>query len=401
MDGAPMPDPGRWRLDGLWGMTALALYTGLTWALAPAVRLYLRRRVAAGKEDAARIEERFGRPSRARPDGPLVWVHGASVGEANSMLPLVDRLIASDPKLHVLMTTGTVASARLLANRLPARAIHQFVPVDLPFAVKGFLEHWRPDLVLWTESEFWPNLLTRISEVGAPLILVNGRVSKRSFAGWRRMRPLIRQILRGFSLCLAQGPEDERHLRDLGGGLVRSAGNLKFAVPALPADAGDLDALDKALGGRPRWLAASTHPGEETMAAEAHRAMASAHPGLLTMIVPRHATRGPEIAQDLRTAGFRVALRSAGEMPGTDVEIFVADTMGELGLWYRLAPIALVGGRWCPTAGKIRSSRRSSDVPCWSAHMSIILRISRTRWPAAVRSGGSPDLPSWQVPYRP
>lgn len=318
------------------------LYRALTIAGGPLIGLYLQRRMARGKEDSERFAERQGRPGAARPKGALVWLHGASVGEALSLLPLVERL-AARPGLSLLVTTGTVSSARLMAERLPPGVVHQYVPVDRPCWVKSFLDHWRPDLGLWAESDFWPNLLGAARRRGIPLVLVQGRISPRSFRGWQRVPRFIRCVLANFTLCLAQSAEDARRLTVLGAREVRCLGNLKLAVPPLPCDDGALDALRARLPGRPLWLAASTHAGEEAVAARVHRRLAEAHPGLLTIVVPRHPQRGPDIAAELRATGLRVALRSTGEQPEGDTNLWVADTMGELGLFFRLAPVVFMG----------------------------------------------------------
>lgn len=314
------------------------LYRGLTILGAPLISLYLDRRKARGKEDTSRFAERLGRPATPRPSGPLVWIHAASVGESLSMLPLIERLRAR--RLGVLVTTGTVTSARLMAERLPEGALHQYVPVDRPGYVRGFLDHWRPDLMLWAESEFWPNLLAEARHRHIPAVLVQGRVSARSFAGWGKVPGFIRRLLSGFALCLAQTDDDAHRLRSLGAREVRCLGNLKLAVPPLPADAAELERLRGAVAGRPLWLAASTHPGEEAIVAEAHKRLAARFPGLLTVIAPRHPERGLAIAQDLRALGLVPSLRSRGEAPG---EIYLADTLGELGLFFRLAPVVFMG----------------------------------------------------------
>jgi 3-deoxy-D-manno-octulosonic-acid transferase len=322
------------------------MLTAYRWASTlgvPLIRFYLSLRMARGKEDAERFGERLGRPGRPRPDGLLVWVHAASVGESLSMLPLIGRLLEHRPQRHVLMTTGTVTSARLMAERLPIGAFHQYVPVDRVAYVRRFLDHWRPDLVLWAESEFWPNLLGETAARDIPAILINGRVSARSFAGWRRFGGLIRQILSGFRLCLGQTETDARRLAKLGAAGAKCLGNIKFAVPPLPADPGELEALKKAVGARPLWLAASTHPGEEEIAGRVHGRVMADHPGLLTVIAPRHPDRGPEIAAALRAMGHAVSLRSAGQAIRPETDIYVADTLGEMGLFYRLAGVVFVG----------------------------------------------------------
>lgn len=331
---------------------SLALYRAAAGIGGPLIRGYLALRRARGKEDRARFSERLGVAGRARPDGPLIWAHAASVGESLSLLPLIERLVAAWPRLNVLVTTGTVTSARLIADRLPVNAFHQYVPVDrLPY-VRRFLDHWRPDLALWTESEFWPNLITETRARDIAMVLVQGRVSPRSFAGWRRFAGLIRDLLGGFEACLAQTETDAGRLRDLGATNAKYVGNLKFSVPPLPADEAELKRLRAALGDRPRWLAASTHAGEEAMAAQVHGKLKPRHPGLLTIIVPRHPDRGGEIAGALRAAGLDVARRAAVQQITADTDVYLADTLGELGLFYRLAGVAFMGKSLVPLGGQ-------------------------------------------------
>jgi 3-deoxy-D-manno-octulosonic-acid transferase len=322
----------------------LALYRLVSTAAGPLVRLFLERRCHAGKEDRTRMGERFGESEKPRPEGPLIWLHAASVGESAAALPLIERLLSQNPELHVLVTTGTVTSAKLLKDRLPRRAFHQFVPVDLPYAVRRFLDHWRPDLTLWMESEFWPNLLRMTRQRGVPMVLVNARISPHSHTGWRRFPRTIEQLLSSFELCLGQNQGEAERLMRLGAVNVVAPGNLKFAVPPLPAGEKELAKFRKNTTGRTLWLASSTHPGEEEIAARAHREMCADFPGLLTVIVPRHITRGAAITRLLRGEGMNVAQRSAGEALTGKTDIYVADTMGELGLFYRLAPVVFLGG---------------------------------------------------------
>lgn len=331
---------------------ALRLYRLLARMAAPAVRRYLARRAAQGREDPARLPERLGRPGRPRPAGPLIWIHAASVGESLSVLPLIARLRQDHPAFAVLLTTGTVTSARLMAERLPEGALHQYAPVDLPDAVTRFLEHWHPTLGLIVESELWPNLLLAAHRRGIPLALINARLSARSQRRWSRLRPLAAHLLRLFSLVLAQSPEDRDRLRALGAVDPRCLGNLKAAAPPLAADAAEVARLRDAIDGRPRWLAASTHPGEERLVGAAHAALTRDRPDLLTLLAPRHPQRGPEIAAALRADGRRPALRSAGDPPTRETEIYVADTIGEMGLWYRLSEIVFVGGSLLPKGGQ-------------------------------------------------
>lgn len=319
---------------------------------APLVALLLARRRARGKEDPIRFPERLGYAAAVRPEGRLAWLHAASVGESVALLPLIERLRAARPDWTLLLTTGTVTSARLMAERLPDSVIHQYVPVDRMAYARRFLDHWRPDLALWAESEFWPNLLGEIHRRRVPLVLINGRVSDRSLGRWRRWRFVIAEILGNFTLCLAQSAEDASRLAELGAARVEAPGNLKDAAPPLPADERRLAELVAAFGERPRWLAASTHPGEDAMAGRLHVRLKKNRPDLLTVIAPRHPERGPAIAAELRGQGLSVAQRSAGENATADTDIYLADTLGEMGLFYRLAPVVYVGKSLAPLGGQ-------------------------------------------------
>ncbi|MDA1099597.1 MAG: 3-deoxy-D-manno-octulosonic acid transferase, partial [Proteobacteria bacterium] len=321
-----------------------ALYRGTTILLGPLANWYLRHRLRQGKEDPARVGERLGQAGRARPPGRLVWVHGASVGETISVLPLIQGLLRQDQGLHILLTSGTVTSARIMADRLPSRAMHQYLPIDRPSAVNRFLEHWRPDLALWVESELWPNLIHQTAARGVPMALINARMSERSYRRWRRLPFLIKPLLGAFQVCIAQSAPDAERLATLGAQFVTCHGNLKAASPPLPCDPRNLRLLEMAIDRRPLWLAASTHPGEEAIIGAAHRHLAARFPNLLTILVPRHAARGDEIAAALAAQGLSIARRSQEQpiVPGT--EIYLGDSMGEMGLYYRLAAIVFIGG---------------------------------------------------------
>jgi 3-deoxy-D-manno-octulosonic-acid transferase len=323
--------------------------------LAPLLPLHLALRARRGKEIAARLGERRGLDA-ARSPGRLFWLHAASIGEAMSMLPVLEAMAAEDPALEFLVTTGTVTSAEMLARRLPPglapRVRHRFVPLDVPAWVDRFLDGWRPDAGAFVESELWPNLLVAARARGVPLALVNARMSPRSAARWARMPGLARAMLGAFELVLARSAADAARLGGLGLGAVPCWGDLKAGAPALPADPDGLATLRAAIGARPVVLAASTHPGEEQIVIAAHRALAAEVPGLLSIIVPRHPERGAGIAALAATAGFSVARRAEGAAPGREVEVYVADTLGELGLFYRLAGVALVGGSLVPHGGQ-------------------------------------------------
>ncbi len=320
------------------------LYRGLTAAAAPFVLVYLKSRQRRGKEDALRFTERLGIPGAKRPDKPLVWMHAASIGEATSALALIERILAERPGLEILITTGTVTAARLLETRLPRGARHQFVPADLPRAVGRFLDHWHPNLAVWIESELWPNLVLMTRRRNIPMLLLNARLSARSHARWRAVPGLARPILGSFSMCLAQDKLQCARLRELGAGQVASVGDLKSAAMRLPTDTGALAALAAQIDDRPRWLAASTHPGEDEIAAGVHARLAATHRGLLTIVAPRHPVRGDAIAAMAEARGLRVARRSRGDAVTADVDFYLADTIGEMGMLYSLAGIAFIGG---------------------------------------------------------
>ena len=336
----------------LSGPTVRRIYAGLATAAVPALRLWLRYRLAHDKEAPGRLDERRGIDPTPRPPGRLLWLHAASVGETASALPLIPLLLDASPEVNVLFTTGTLTSARLLAQRLePARrgrVVHRFVPLDVPAWGGRFLDHWRPDAAAFLESELWPNLLAACRARAIPLMLLNARMSDRSFARWQLLPSLMGSLLGDVTCVQARSTVDAERFRALGAAEVIAPGDLKLAAPPLPVDQAALERLRAELAGRPVWLAASTHPGEEALVCEVHRTVAAERPDLLTIIAPRHPERGPDIAVD--AAGLTVALRSRGEAPPAG-GIWVVDTLGELGLWYRLARVTFVGRSLVPPGG--------------------------------------------------
>src|SRR6202521_5489192 len=287
---------------------SLRVYQRLSAAVVPLAPALIKRRLKLGKEDPARIGERRGVSLDVRPHGPLVWIHGASVGEVLAAAALIERLRALD--IRILLTSGTVPSATIVAKRFPPDVIHQYVPYDSPRFVARFLDHWRPSLALFIESDLWPNLILSSAARRLPMVLINGRMSHRSFPRWRRVSGTISALLGKFDICLAQSKVDAERFAALGSRNVVTTGNLKLAVPAPPADPLKLERLMSLTRGRPIVVAASTHPGEEEILLEAHRTLAGFFPSLLTMIVPRHPNRGEAIAQTTAAAGLHAALRS-------------------------------------------------------------------------------------------
>jgi 3-deoxy-D-manno-octulosonic-acid transferase len=331
--------------------------TGLIWAgaatlAAPGLRALLRVRLAHGKEAPGRLNERRGIEPVPRPAGRVLWLHAASVGETASVLPLLPPLLQDANDLTVLFTTGTLTAAALLAQRLAAegqqRVLHRFVPLDVPSWVARFLDHWRPDAAAFVESELWPNLLSACEARGIPMMLCNARMSARSFARWQRTPRFAREVLSAFLRIQPRSEEDAEHLRRLGAANLEPPADLKFAAAPLPVNDAELVRLAAMLKGRPMWLAASTHPGEEAVAFAVHRALAEHHPDLLTVVAPRHPERGATIATE--AAPLTTRRRSLGEAP-PEAGVWVADTLGEMGLWYRLARIVFVGRSLLPPGG--------------------------------------------------
>jgi 3-deoxy-D-manno-octulosonic-acid transferase len=329
---------------------ALRLYQFGTRAATPLAPRLLAGRLKRGKEHPERMAERRGTASAPRPPGPLIWVHSASVGEMLAVVPLIHRIRTQD--FGVLVTSGTVTSAALAERRLPDSVIHQFVPLDTPSFVHRFLNHWRPDLALFVESDLWPNLILTAAGRKIPLILVNGRVSERSFNRWQRFPSAIGALLTCFDLCLAQSVADSQRFLRLGAPRISSTGNLKLDVPAPPVDSPTLHRFDALIGLRAVIAAASTHAGEEAAIIAAHQQLSAKYPTLLTVIAPRHPGRGPAIAELAGAAGLTVGLRSKGDLPKRDIDIYIADTLGELGLVYRIAPIVFMGGSLASHGGQ-------------------------------------------------
>lgn len=326
---------------------ALAAYRTLTGLAEPVAPLVLRRRAAKGKEDPARLEERVGQASTPRPEGPVIWVHGASVGETLSALPLIERIGRERPRATVLVTSGTRASAELLAPRLPPFAIHQYVPVDAPRAAARFLDHWRPDLLVLLESELWPNLILGAQSRGCRLALVSARFTGHSAEGWSRFTSAARRLLGAFDLILTQDDASAERLEALGA-RVDGRANLKLVGSPLPCDHGEFERFSAALGDRAVVVSASTHPGEEALI---DRAVADLPGHPLHLVAPRHPVRADAVEAELVLSGRSVARRSRDEAPAPDIDVYLADTLGELGLFFRLADVVVLGGGWAEGVG--------------------------------------------------
>ena len=328
------------------------LYKNLMGVSAPALKLVLKRRVKAGKEDPARLPERMGRPALPRPAGPLIWLHAASVGESQSALTLIHALLAAYPGLRVLVTTGTRTSAELMEKRLPPHAFHQYMPLDHPDWCAQFLNHWTPDSVLWMESELWPNMLSGLQARAIPAALINARLSDRSFKRWKRASKTARQILSAFQIVMCQSPRDQARFDALGAARTIVTDNIKYSAPPLPVNETAAHALDAAIGPRPLWVYASTHDGEEALAARVHEDLKDEIPNILTLIVPRHPHRGEEIEKELFETGLTITRRTEDKiLPDAQSDIYIADTLGEMGIFYDISDIVMVGRSFSKDGG--------------------------------------------------
>jgi 3-deoxy-D-manno-octulosonic-acid transferase len=371
---------------------SLRLYRGSTRIAGPLTSFVLNRRLKRGKEDPERIGERHGIASLPRPGGPLVWVHGASVGEVLAVFPLLGRIRKHG--FSVLLTSGTVTAAQIASDKLPEGVLHQFLPLDTPKFMKRFLDHWQPNLALLTESELWPNLILQASAAGTPLVLINGRLSERSFARWKKMRRTAAALLSRIDLLLVQEPEDAQRFAKLGAQRISTIGNLKFDVAPPEAEPRSLAALERSLHRRTVILAASTHGGEEEAVIEAHRRLRRTTPGLVTIIVPRHPQRGGAVADVAQQYGLPAVLRSHGYLPDRGTEIYIADTIGEMGLFYRLAPIVFMGGSLVRHGGQnpIEPAKIGSAIlhgPYVSNFTAIYGELNRMRGAATVTDAES------------
>lgn len=324
-----------------WARTILTMYRFAGAAAYPLVGPYVAWRASKGKEDRARSRERYGVAGRERPDGPLIWVHAASVGETIAVVPLVESILAYG--VNIVLTTGTVTSAQVADERLGDRIIHQYVPLDIKPAISRFLDHWQPDLAIIAESEIWPMTILELGARRVPQVLVNGRLSDRSFKSWNKRANIAEALFENLAHVVAQSETDGERFKLLGARPVTVSGNLKVDTSPPPVDEEALRAMRRQIGARPTWAAVSTHDGEEMVAAEVHAMLQSRHPGLLTIIVPRHPDRADVLAEQISAMGLKLARRGGGERVVADTDILLGDTIGEMGLYLRLTEIAFVG----------------------------------------------------------
>ncbi len=325
-------------------------YYGLSWVGAPFVSAYLKWRAFKGDEDKSRLPERLGKANLPRPNKPLLWIHAVSVGEAVAALAIIQAILKKYPGICVLLTTTTVSSAKVIEKRLPKNAIHQFCPVDTPQAVRRFLDYWQPDIAMWIESELWPNLIHETQTKGIPTILLNGRMSLKSFSNWQKLKGMIAPLLSRLDLCAVQSEEQASFFQALGAEAISIMGNIKLMMTPLVIDSKKLQAFKKDVGNRPLWLAASTHPGEEEIVIKAHKTLRKEYPDLLTVMVPRHIERAPFLQELAAKEGISSALRT-NTTSLSGVEVYIGNTLGEMGLFYAVTPVVLMGATFVPKGG--------------------------------------------------
>lgn len=307
----------------------------------PMLGPYLSVRAAKGKEERPRRSERYGRSKKIRPNGPLIWFHAASVGETVAVIPLIEEVVRRG--ISVVVTTGTVTSANIVNDRLGKAVVHQYVPLDLKPAISNFLDHWYPDLAIISESEIWPMTILELGARRIPQILVNGRISDKSFATWSRSPKLADALFENLSHVVAQTELDATRFSSLGATPVTVSGNLKVDSDLPPVKDEDLTFYRNGLGKRNSWAAISTFEGEEEIVADAHQMVCKSNPKSVLIIVPRHVERTDAIEKMLSEKGLKVARKSKGDPITEDTDVFLGDTTGEMGLYLRLTSIVFVG----------------------------------------------------------
>lgn len=344
-------------------------YRLFTQSVEPVWEWLLNKRLRQGKEHPQRVLEKKGITEKPRPKGALIWFHAASVGEAQSTLILIRKITEIYPKANILVTSGTLTSSQMMEKNLPKNAFHQFYPLDHPVWVKRFLEHWSPDLIFWMESELWPNMLYEIEQHSIPAILVNARLSDKSYRTWKLFPNFARDMLGTYTKILCQTPEDEQKFKTLGAIDCTTTDNLKYSSTPIPHDPNALKELMQSTSGRPMWLYASTHKGEEDLACTLHSTLKQIVPDLLTIVVPRHPERRDEIKEICEAHSLKIMFRSEEhKSPKSDTDIYIADTLGELGLFYRLTPIACIGRSFSDDGGGGHNPIEAAQLGCAILH---------------------------------
>ena len=326
-------------------------YLILRRVLQPVMRRVLAGRIRKAKENAARAGERLGIATQVRPTGRVVWMHAVGLGEVLALRPLIVGMQQVAPDLNFVITSTARSSADVLGQNLPANTVHQFLPLDGPTYMAKFLDHWQPCLSIWSEQDIWPGAIHDCAARDIPLAYVNGRMDNKSTAKRARLAGLYKKVFGLFDLITVQDEQTAENLSSLGGRDVRVTGSLKPAAEPLSVDVGMLATLQVALEGRKIWVAASTHCEDEAVLIDAQRELVKRDPSWLLILAPRAPARGDEIEGALVQAGLTCTRRSKGGQPDPSHSVWIVDSFGELGLWYRLAAAAFVGGSYGSLGG--------------------------------------------------
>jgi 3-deoxy-D-manno-octulosonic-acid transferase len=329
----------------------LRSYLMLRPVLQPVMRAVVTRRVARGKDDPARAQEKLGQAGVMRPEGTVIWLHAVGLGEVLALRPLLRVMGTLLPEAHFLVTSTAHSSAQVLGANLPPRVIHQFLPLDGPRFVAGFLDHWQPDLSIWSEQDLWPGAIVETARRGIPLAYINARITQAGFERRHKLRAGFKDLMQMFAVVAAQEQTSAEFLQRLGATDPQVMPSLKPAAAPLNVDTATLAQMRDTLADRRTWVAASSHAPDEAVAIAAHKEVLKSDPDAVLIIAPRAPDRGAAICKALAEADVRCAQRSLGQPLELRHQVYVADTLGELGLWYRVAQVALIGGSFGDTEG--------------------------------------------------
>ena len=319
-------------------------YKFFTYLFYPFAPVYLYFRKLRKKEDPTRYKEKLSKIDVPRGDGFLIWFHMASVGEAMSILPLIENCIEEEKIDKILLTSITLSSGKILEKRFSQnnKVIHQFLPLDIPFLTKKFLEHWKPNLSIFIDSEIWPNLILQINKKN-PLLLINGRITKKTFNRWKLAINFAKKIFEKFDLCIASNKESESFLKILGAKNIMNYGNLKFTQSKNNlSNKLDVSFLNK-IKNRKIWCAASTHSNEEILCAESHLKVKKKFNNVLTIIIPRHIDRTKKITLELSSMHLKVALYSKLDQFNENTDVLIIDSYGESLKFYNISKYVFLG----------------------------------------------------------
>jgi 3-deoxy-D-manno-octulosonic-acid transferase len=323
------------------------IYQILTILFSPLIDVYMLLRFERGKEDKIRIKERFGYSTIVRPDGDVIWIQCASVGESNSVLPLMDKIVEKyDGKVTILITTGTISSAKIISDKIKGKVniIHQYTPIDKYFVIRRFLRFWKPKVLITVESEIWPNMIVMSHRVCDKVMIVNAKLSVRSFARWRTFKSFKETIFDSIDICYPQSQDDQYRLINLGVQNTIFLGNLKFDIPKLSVNTEKLRQLKSSINGRNFILFASCHFEENEKILEIYRTLKQTFKDILFILSVRHIENANDTFNFFKKNGLNCGMLSKNNNISDDTEIFIFDKMGQNGTLFELSNIVLVCG---------------------------------------------------------